>query len=578
MVGETLLAAIWKDVLPRIPPGTVAGLGRLLFSRSWRRFDEATRDPSAHQRARLSAILDRNRDTAFGKEHGFTAVRSPEDYRKAVPVRTWTDFEPYVSRMTGGEQNVLVAEDVFFYARSSGTTGTPKHVPVTESYVEEYRAGRRPWMRQVISAFPGIVCGSMLTIHSPRVEGRTLSGVPYGSITIPVGLARRNIEVSRGLQQIPMEIFLIPAFEAKYYYILRFALETRISLIGAINPSTVVLFCKKLDEFAQRLVRDMRTGTIDESFDVDPVLRARLMKRLSPNPEAAARIERSAGQNGFVKPAEVWPELCGLLSWKGGSAPFYLSQFPKWFGDLPVMDYGYAATEGNFTVPMDPSGSDGVLIPNAHYLEFIPENERERGGDAALPMERLEPGGRYFTVVTASNGLYRYDINDVVECTGFHNRAPKVAFLHKGGAVLSITGEKVTEAHVVEAAAKAAARAGAPLRGFTCTVRLGDPPHYVLAVEPDGAADEDLFRALLLGFDGELARQNIEYESKRNSLRLAPPRLLVLAPGSFELYRQEQVRLGAPDSHCKPPHLAKDEAIFSRLTVLREIETGEGSP
>jgi hypothetical protein len=493
-------------------------------------------------------------------------VRTPEDFAKAVPIRTWTDFEPYIDRMTAGEENVLTAEEVLFYGRSSGTTGRPKNVPVTQSYLDEHRAGRRAWMRQVIAQFPGLVRGRLLTIHSPRVEGRTPSGVPYGSITIPLGLNAQNIAVARGFHDIPMEIFFIPDFEAKYYLILRFALDTAISVVGAINPSTIVLFCTKLTEFAPRLIADLRAGTISDALAVDPVLRGRLRKLVKPNPSMADAVERSFSKHGFVKPVDLWPTLCGLLSWKGGSAPFYLAQLPRWFGGLPIMDYGYAATEGNFTVAMDAASNDGVLIPHGHYVEFIPE-----GNETPLSMDRLEPGGRYRVIVTASSGLCRYDINDIVECTGNYRKTPRVMFLHKGGNMLSITGEKIAESHVVEAASAAAAGAGVPLAGFTCTVRLAETPYYLIGAEPEAAADETKLLDLLARFDRELGRVNMEYEAKRKSLRLAPPRLVVLARGAFERYRQDQVKNGAPDSHCKPPHLARDEKIFTRLTVLEEI-------
>ena len=133
MLQGALMTRLWKDLLPRVPPRAVAGLGKLLFSRSWRAFEGATEYPAAHQRARLAAILARNRDTEFGRAHGFNAIRSPDDYRAAVPVRAWSEFEPYVTRMVHGEHNILTAEEIVFYGRSSGTTGTPKYVPVTPS-------------------------------------------------------------------------------------------------------------------------------------------------------------------------------------------------------------------------------------------------------------------------------------------------------------------------------------------------------------------------------------------------------------------------------------------------------------
>jgi hypothetical protein len=88
-----------------------------------RRFDQSTHDPMGAQRRKLTEILARNRDTEYGLEHGFAAVRNHQHYAKAVPVVSYNDIEARVTRMTDGEKNILTAEDPVMFARTSGTTG-----------------------------------------------------------------------------------------------------------------------------------------------------------------------------------------------------------------------------------------------------------------------------------------------------------------------------------------------------------------------------------------------------------------------------------------------------------------------
>ncbi|MBN2360715.1 MAG: GH3 auxin-responsive promoter family protein, partial [Deltaproteobacteria bacterium] len=132
-----------------LPDSVVRALGRLLFSKSQARFEGALADPRAFQRDRLLEIVHRNRDTVFGREHGFDQITDFDSFRARVPIRGYDGFEPYIARMVAGERNVLVADEVVFFARSSGTTGTPKYVPVTEHFLEEMRACRRVWSRAV---------------------------------------------------------------------------------------------------------------------------------------------------------------------------------------------------------------------------------------------------------------------------------------------------------------------------------------------------------------------------------------------------------------------------------------------
>lgn len=565
MLENVLINLLWKRVLPRVPVEIVPLLGQLLFIKSWRRFEDAVRDPERCQKEHLIEILKRNKDTEFGQRFGFSEIKCVEEYRERVPLQTYDMLEPYIEKIKNGEKNILTSEEVIFFGRTSGTTGPAKFIPVTHSFLAEYKLPRRAWMRQIVSEMPGLVYGRLLTIHSPKIEGRTKGGIPYGSITVAMGADNLGLSIARGFHEIPMEVFFIDDFEAKYYYILRFALEMEISVIAAINPSTILLFVKKLTQHSDRLVADLQKGDIDPSFNVSRVLRTRLKKLLSPNPVMAERLQRSIYKNGFIRPVEIWERLCGLMCWKGGFSSYYISQFEPYFGNLPIMDYGYAATEGNFAIPLSSRRSDNVLIPNGHFLEFISEKDGR-----PYFMWELKEGEEYRVVITAANGLYRYDINDIVLVTDFYDKTPCVKFLHKGGNVVSVTGEKVTESHIIRVVSELVNNHGLRINGFTVTVLLQQTPAYVLGIEPQGSLTSSERQEIINRFDTLLKLANIEYDAKRKSQRLSEPQLVILRKGFFERYRSRQIALGAPDAHLKPPHLTSRQEIFDIVMAERE--------
>lgn len=577
---EQMLAAsilvLWRQVIPRIPPDVIRMLARALFSKSWARFEKVTADPRLAQHGRLMEIVGRNRDTAFGREHGFGEIRSIEDFQRRVPILGYDELGLYIQRMMRGERDVLVSDPVKYFARTSGTTGAAKYIPVTERYLEEFRSGRRVWSRQVAQVFPGLVRGTLLTMHSPKIEGKTEAGIPYGSITVAMGAIDQgttgSLPLLKPFQRIPMRIFFIEDFNTKYYVLLRTALVTNISMMAAINPSTLILMCRKLTEFAPSLIEDCERGGLRSDLEIEPELRAQLQGRLRPAPDAAARLRASLAAHGRVRPIDIWPNLCGLMSWKGGSAPFYLRQFPEWFGQLPVMDYGYAATEGSFSIVMSAEGSKGVAAVMGHFLEFIPEDQAEASDPDVLTIDQLEEGRRYFVLVTGSHGLYRYFINDVIEVVGFYKNTPEIVFCHKGGNMISYTGEKIGESHVVTAVSEAQEETGIHLDGFCVTVRLDSAnPRYIFAVEPSQTQEEGSLIELLEACERGLRRANIEYAAKRESLRLDDPGLVVVSPGSFERLRQARLAAGAFDSHLKVPHLEPDPAVIEKLGVLRAV-------
>ena len=78
-------------------------------------------------------------------------------------------------------------------------------------------------------------------------------------------------------------------------------------------------------------------------------------------------------------------------------------------------------------------------------------------------------------------------------------------------------------------------------------------------------------RAFLRAIDRSLCEQNIEYEAKRESLRLGAPVLKRVAPGTYQALRQKRVAEGAPEAQVKIPQLSTDMEFGDGLDVLEEV-------
>lgn len=540
---------------------------RTVLARTWNELMSATREPARLQESRLLDIVSRNADTVFGREHGFSKIDSVEDFRRRVPIRGYDAFEPYVERMCRGEDAVLTAETPLMFGRTSGTTGRPKLIPVTPSYYEEFSTMQKMWQRKLVGDHRGLLRGKILTVMSPEVEGYTDCGIPYGALS---GYSYRlQYPIARAKYAVPYDVMRVTDFEAKYYLILRLALEKDVTVIAALNPSTILLLMKKLNAHMPELVRDIRDGAINRNFDVPPRLRRRLEDGLRPNARRAARIEALAGE-GVIRGTDVWENLAVITTWLGGPAGFFLSEFPGYFPGVPIRDMGLIATEGYFSLPLESGVPDGLLAIGGHYFEFFPVDSDGGRGETALGCEELEEGKQYYVVVTTSGGLYRYDIRDIIEVVGFHEKTPMIAFRQKGDNTISITGEKVTEAQVTEAMTAAASSMNVAIEGFVLALRLGDPPSHVLAVEP-GRSGKLPAAEFLAAFERELRGRNLEYASKRDSLRLGAPALWLVAPGFFERLRKEQVSRGALDGQYKMCHVAPDPGFLDGIRPTAEI-------
>ena len=59
---------------------------------------------------RLKTLLDAQADTAFGRTYNFSSIRSPEDFRAAMPPMDYEDHRPWIQRAANGEDGVLACE------------------------------------------------------------------------------------------------------------------------------------------------------------------------------------------------------------------------------------------------------------------------------------------------------------------------------------------------------------------------------------------------------------------------------------------------------------------------------------
>src|SRR5207249_2845956 len=157
----------------------------------------------------------------------------------------------------------------------------------------------------------------------------------------------------------------------------------------------------------------------------------------------AAALGRVVEGHGRLVLGECWPDLSLVACWLGGSAGIQARHLDAHFGPrVARRDLGLVASEGRLTIPVGDHSAAGVLAVHANFFEFVPEEAIEEATPRTLLAHELEVGRRYYVIVTGGNGLYRYDLNDIVEVQGFHRRTPKVAFVRKGRDMVNITGEK----------------------------------------------------------------------------------------------------------------------------------------
>jgi hypothetical protein len=553
-------------------------LGHALTAQQWlhhREFEAATREPERSQARVLRALLRDNADTIFGREHGFASIESAAEYARRVPIRDYEALRPYVGQIMAGRSRVLTAAAPFMFTTTSGTTGEPKLIPVTPDWARAMASLTRLWTFHALRDHPRMLDDHVLTIVGPATEGLASGGLPCGAMT---GLMYQRLPwLIRRRHALPYEAALIRDHETHYFVTLRLALARAISSIATPNASTLLRLADIATRRGDELLRAIHDGTLGVG-ELEPLAGAgvtgpeiltTLAAGLSPDPRRAERLEAVLRRRDRLVLGDCWPELSLVACWLGGSAGIQARHLDAHFGPhVARRDLGFVASEGRFTIPVDDGSAAGVLAVHTNFYEFVAEEDVADPTPRTLLSHELVEGRRYYVIVSGINGLYRYDMNDVVEVRGFHGRTAKVAFVRKGRDMLNITGEKLHLNHVVHAVRAAERATGLGVWQFRLIPDV-EAARYDLLVElPRPAQHGRALARFAAEFDRGLAEVNIEYRSKRASARLAAPRLCVMREGWAERRCREEFARGRRETQHKWTVMCPEWDESSRAEVL----------
>ena len=192
------------------------------------------------QRDRLQEMVARNASSQFGRDHHFSEIRSAADFRKRVPIRGYDGHEPYIAQVREGNIGALFGPgtDVLMFAMTSGTTATPKTIPVTSESLRNYRQGWSIWGIRAFDDHPKMLENGLrpiLQLVSNWREQLTSGGIPCGAIT---GLtAHMQNRLVRTTYCMPPVTMAIKDIESKYYLALRLSAFRDLGATMAANPS-----------------------------------------------------------------------------------------------------------------------------------------------------------------------------------------------------------------------------------------------------------------------------------------------------------------------------------------------------
>ena len=447
----------------------------------------------------LKRLTTKAKHTEWGREHGFAALHSYENFASSSPVNTYEDLKQAIDRMRQGEKDILWPGQVRWYAKSSGTTNDKsKFIPVSKDGLRDtHYAGGRDAVAWYLGNNPQsrIFDGKALILGGSHAPNYNLKNSLVGDLS---AILIENINPLVNLVRVPKkETALLSDFELKRDRIAHEAVRENVTNLSGV-PSWML--------------------------------------------SVMNRVLEVTGKDNL---SEVWPNL--EMFFHGGVAfTPYREQYKKLIpsANMHYMET-YNASEGFFGIQNDPSDlSMSLMLDYGVFYEFIPMDEIENPNPHVLPLWGVETGKNYAMLISTSSGLWRYMIGDTVR---FMSKDPyKIVISGRTKHFINAFGEELIVDNAEKGLKKACEETGAQVSEYTAAPVFMDANaqcrHQWLiefSKEPDSL---ERFAEIL---DTTLQQINSDYEAKRyKNITLQPLEIVVARKNLFNDWLKSKGKLG----------------------------------
>lgn len=499
---------------------SITSIARLGFLSRLKQLDRYTNEAETLQMQSLMRLIHSAKDTEWGRQHGFDALATYEQFAASSPVNTYEELKQSIDRMRQGEKDVLWPGRVSWYAKSSGTTNDKsKFIPVSSQGLKDthYRGGTDAvvwYLRN--NPKSRILDGKALILGGSHAPNYNLPGSLVGDLS---AILIENINPLVNLVRIPKkEIALLSDFEIKRDRIARVAMNKNVTNISGV-PSWML--------------------------------------------SVLTRVMELTGKDNL---SEVWPNL--EVFFHGGVAfTPYRQQYQRLIpsSKMHYMET-YNASEGFFGLQDDPNDlSMSLMIDYGVFFEFIPMDELESPSPTVVPLWGVEKGRNYAMVISTSSGLWRYMIGDTVKFTSINPY--KFIITGRTKFFINAFGEELIVDNAEKGLQKACQETGAIVREYTGAPIFMDDKgkcRHQWLIEFD-REPEDLEQFARI-YDEALQQINSDYEAKRyKDITLQPLQIVKARPHLFDDWLKSKGKLGGQH---KVPRLSNQRLFIDEMLQL----------
>ncbi|WP_304131809.1 GH3 family domain-containing protein [Mesonia mobilis] len=431
-----------------------------------------------NQQKVLKNLLEKAKDTAFGKYYGFQQILEADDIAKAFQEKVpYFDYhqmqEQWWYKLHEGLEDITWPGNPSYYALSSGTTGkTSKRIPVTDEMIDSIRnAGIKQVTALSNFDMPSDFFEKEIMMLGSSTNLQERDGHLEGEIS---GISASNIPFwFQGYYKPGKEIAQIDDWDERVKHIAENAKNWDIGALSGI-PSWMELMLKEVIDYHN--VKNIH---------------------------------------------EVWPNLQVYTSGGVAFEP-YEKSFQALMGKPITVIDTYLASEGFLACQMRPETSSMELVTdNGVYFEFVPFEPDYINPDGSLKQDapvktlaEVEKDVDYVLLISTVSGTWRYLIGDTIAFTDVERAEIKITGRTKF--FLNVVGSQLSVNKMNKAIQELEEQFDIELPEFTvAAVKIDGEFHHVWHIGTDqeiSASEEELAEAL----DQNLKDANKNYSVARS--------------------------------------------------------------
>ncbi len=469
------------------------------------------------QQSIFEYLIKAGAKTEFGKDHGFSDIKTYQDFIRQVPLRDYEAFKPYIEKIKQGKYNVLWKGQPIYFAKTSGTTSGVKYIPISRDSISNHINTARNALLCYMSETGNtkFADGKLIFLSgSPTLE--RVGGIPTGRLS---GIVNHHIPNYLRSNQMPSyETNCIEEWEEKLDKIVEETLHKKMTLISGIPP------------------------WVQMYFD---------------------RLTQKSGK----KIGELFPDFSVMVQGGVNFEPYKAKLFESIGRKVDCVEL-FPASEGFFAF-QDSQDAEGLLLNtnSGIFFEFVPAAEIFSSDPTRLSLRDVKVGENYAMIVNNNAGLWGYNIGDTVK---FVSTAPyRIVVTGRTKHFISAFGEHVIGEEVEAALMATAQSLNAQVTEFTVAPVIseeqGKSYHEWLIEFENPPIDLVAFGKDL---DDQLRSRNVYYDDLIKGNILDPLHISLIKKNGFIDYMKSIGKLGGQN---KVPRLSNDRVLAEGLKNWLQI-------